>query len=67
MAAQHRINVNCIHPGWIDTPTERDFASDEDLQCLPHRLTPRSPLLSTVRWRLLRAAGCELRRGLWAG
>ena len=25
----HRINVNVINPGWIDTPGERRYASDE--------------------------------------
>lgn len=29
---EHRIRVNIIHPGWIDTPGERKFASDEQLQ-----------------------------------
>jgi glucose 1-dehydrogenase len=29
--AQHRIRVNVIHPGWIDTPGERKFFSDEQL------------------------------------
>ena len=24
--------VNCIHPGWIDTPGERQFASEADLR-----------------------------------
>lgn len=28
----HQIRVNMIHPGWIDTPGERKFASDEKLQ-----------------------------------
>jgi glucose 1-dehydrogenase len=28
----HRIRVNVIHPGWIDTPGERKFASDEQIQ-----------------------------------
>ena len=28
----HRIRVNMIHPGWIDTPGERKFASDEQMQ-----------------------------------
>ncbi|HVX10633.1 MAG TPA: SDR family oxidoreductase [Pirellulales bacterium] len=27
----HRIRVNVIHPGWIDTPGERKFASEEQL------------------------------------
>lgn len=29
--AQHRIRVNILHPGWIDTPGERKFFSDEQL------------------------------------
>ena len=29
--AEHRIRVNIIHPGWIDTPGERKFFSEEDL------------------------------------
>ncbi|MEM6365449.1 MAG: SDR family oxidoreductase, partial [Planctomycetota bacterium] len=28
---QHRIRVNLIHPGWIDTPGERKFFSEETL------------------------------------
>jgi glucose 1-dehydrogenase len=27
----HRINVNAIEPGWIDTPGERRFHSDEQI------------------------------------
>jgi glucose 1-dehydrogenase len=30
--AEHRIRVNLVHPGWIDTPGERKFASEETLQ-----------------------------------
>jgi glucose 1-dehydrogenase len=30
--AKHRIRVNVIEPGWIDTPGERDFLTDEQLQ-----------------------------------
>ncbi|MCC9603866.1 SDR family oxidoreductase [Stieleria sp. JC731] len=30
--AQHRIRCNIIHPGWIDTPGERKFFSEETLQ-----------------------------------
>lgn len=30
--ASHRIRVNLIHPGWIDTPGERKFISEEKLQ-----------------------------------
>jgi glucose 1-dehydrogenase len=29
--AEHRIRVNILHPGWIDTPGERKFASDEQM------------------------------------
>ncbi|HVU87730.1 MAG TPA: SDR family oxidoreductase [Pirellulales bacterium] len=29
---EHRIRVNIIHPGWIDTPGERKFASEEQIQ-----------------------------------
>ncbi|MGH9396155.1 MAG: SDR family NAD(P)-dependent oxidoreductase [Terriglobia bacterium] len=31
LAPQH-INVNVIHPGWIDTPGERKFATEEEIQ-----------------------------------
>ena len=30
--AEHRIRVNMIQPGWIDTPGERKFASEDTLQ-----------------------------------
>lgn len=30
--AGHRIRVNIVHPGWIDTPGERKFFSDEQLE-----------------------------------
>lgn len=29
--AQHRIRVNVVHPGWIDTPGERKFFDDDQL------------------------------------
>lgn len=29
---EHRIRVNLIHPGWIDTPGERKFFNEETLQ-----------------------------------
>ena len=29
--AEHRIRVNIVHPGWIDTPGERKFFSEEEL------------------------------------
>jgi glucose 1-dehydrogenase len=28
----HRIRVNVIHPGWIDTPGEREHASEEEIR-----------------------------------
>jgi glucose 1-dehydrogenase len=30
--AEHRIRVNILHPGWTDTPGERKFTSDAQLQ-----------------------------------
>jgi glucose 1-dehydrogenase len=30
--AEHRIRVNIVTPGWIDTPGERKFASEETIQ-----------------------------------
>ncbi len=30
--AQHRVRVNIVHPGWIDTPGERKFFTEETLQ-----------------------------------
>jgi glucose 1-dehydrogenase len=29
--APHRIRVNIVHPGWIDTPGERKFFTDEQI------------------------------------
>ena len=29
---EHRINVNCINPGWIDTPGERRSFTEEQIQ-----------------------------------
>ena len=29
---RHKINVNVVHPGWIDTPGERKFFSEEQIQ-----------------------------------
>lgn len=34
----HRIRVNVIEPGWIDTPGERQFSSDEDIRKGAERL-----------------------------
>lgn len=31
-AAEHRIRINIIQPGWTDTPGERKFASEETLE-----------------------------------
>jgi glucose 1-dehydrogenase len=28
----HRIRVNVVHPGWIDTPGERKFATEDQLR-----------------------------------
>ena len=36
--APHRIRVNVIEPGWTDTPGERDYATEEDLQKQRKRL-----------------------------
>ena len=30
--AKHRIRVNVLEPGWIDTPGERQFMTDEEIQ-----------------------------------
>ena len=30
--APHRITVNCIAPGWIDTPGERTYTSDAEIE-----------------------------------
>ena len=30
--AEHRINVNIINPGWIDTPGERSYYTEEQIQ-----------------------------------
>lgn len=35
---EHRIRVNLIYPGWIDTPGERKFTSDEQLQQIGPKL-----------------------------
>lgn len=36
--AQYRIRVNTIEPGWIDTPGERQYASEEEIQALAAQL-----------------------------
>ena len=36
--AGHRINVNTINPGLIDTPGERKYASEEELQAAASRI-----------------------------
>jgi len=36
--ASHHINVNMVNPGWIDTPGERRFASEEQLRQAGERI-----------------------------
>ncbi len=36
--AKHRINVNGVNPGWIDTPNERTFVDEEQLQTASQKL-----------------------------
>lgn len=36
--APHRIRVNTIYPGWTNTPGERKFISEEDLQVAARKL-----------------------------
>jgi glucose 1-dehydrogenase len=36
--APHRIRVNVLNPGWIDTPGERQFASEAELEAEGKRL-----------------------------
>jgi glucose 1-dehydrogenase len=36
--AEHRIRVNVMTPGWIDTPGERKFASDETIRASGEKL-----------------------------
>jgi glucose 1-dehydrogenase len=36
--AEHRIRVNAVTPGWIDTPGERKFASDETIALAAEKL-----------------------------
>ena len=35
---QHRINVNIVNPGYIDTPGERKFATEEQIQAAAKRI-----------------------------
>lgn len=35
---EHRIRVNVIHPGWIDTPGEREHATEEEIERSAARL-----------------------------
>ena len=30
--AEHRVRVNVVHPGWIDTPGERKFFTEEQIE-----------------------------------
>jgi glucose 1-dehydrogenase len=34
----HRVRVNVIHPGWIDTPGEREHATEEEIQRAAQKL-----------------------------
>ena len=36
--AQHRIKVNVVNPGWIDTPGERKYFSEEESQVAGKRI-----------------------------
>jgi len=36
--AEHRVRVNIVHPGWIDTPGERKFFSEEQIEVGGQRL-----------------------------
>jgi glucose 1-dehydrogenase len=36
--APYRINVNMVNPGWIDTPGERKFSSEEQLRKAGERI-----------------------------
>jgi glucose 1-dehydrogenase len=36
--APHRINVNVVNPGYIDTPGERSFASEDELRAAGQRI-----------------------------
>jgi glucose 1-dehydrogenase len=36
--AEHRVRVNLVHPGWIDTPGERKYFTDEQLQAGAEKL-----------------------------
>ena len=36
--AEHHVNVNVINPGWIDTPGERRYATEEEIQQGARRL-----------------------------
>ncbi|MCL4544218.1 MAG: SDR family oxidoreductase [Chloroflexi bacterium] len=74
--AQHHITVNCIAPGWIDTPGERDFATEEQLRTareeLPWKRLGRpeeigaiaaflaSPAAEFVSGALIRADGAQM-------
>jgi glucose 1-dehydrogenase len=35
---EHRVRVNVIHPGWIDTPGEREHATEEEIERSAARL-----------------------------
>jgi glucose 1-dehydrogenase len=35
---EHRVRVNVIHPGWIDTPGEREHATEKEIQRAAQKL-----------------------------
>ena len=41
---EHKIRINLFQPGWIDTPGERHFATDEELRTLAHTRIPMGRL-----------------------
>ena len=55
--AEHRIRVNSVHPGWIDTPGERKFFTEEQIAAgaakLPwKRLGRPDEIGKAVAWQL---------------
>ena len=42
--APHRIRVNIVHPGWIDTPGERKFFTEEQIATIENAAEPTDHL-----------------------